>query len=61
MIRLAVFFMMLVSFTERLTFADMPGLRAAAFSPDGKLFAACSSPKNDGGQLAVWDAQSWEL
>jgi WD40 repeat protein len=35
---------------------SLPGVRAAAFSPDGKLLAAGTGLREGPGQLTVWDA-----
>jgi WD40 repeat protein len=37
---------------------DPPAFRALAFSPDGRLLAACSGEPKEAGELVVWDVQT---
>ncbi len=60
MIRFAAVLGVILSAGSNSALADTPGVRAVAYSPDGKLFAACTSGSAVG-ELAVWNAQTWEL
>ena len=55
MMRLAVWgSVLLATVATESTTADIPGVRAAAFSKDGSLFAACAAVGTDDGELAIW-------
>ncbi|MEM9656730.1 MAG: hypothetical protein AAF961_00080, partial [Planctomycetota bacterium] len=40
---------------------DPPAVRCVAFSPDGRLLAACGSNSTRDGVLAVWETEGWGL